>query len=303
MNTFSQQSLQPHPEINGLRGEIKRFGATLTDLIVQRDYLRRAVLPGIAAEYQLKIGHLETRAFWLDCELRALRRRIELAQAMLNRGDELCYRCIEQQINQEFESWRAVITEKQRQVRQAREHEAAPKMTAADAKKLQTLYRNLAKKLHPDIANDDGERARELWRQTAEAYHDGDAATLEALWLIVENQTATAAAKLPDSLETLREKRAKMFAAVVKTNHEIAAIRREAPYIWQNVLSDAAEVARRQTAAETAIKNLREYRLQLTAHWAFVMQSAKDGDLVPTEPPALVPEETAEHSNDFPEFL
>lgn len=90
MNSSSQQSLQPHPEKAALNSEIERFGETLTQLVVQRDYLRRTVLPGIAAEYQLKIGHLETRAFWLDCELRALKRRIELAQAIINQGEKPC---------------------------------------------------------------------------------------------------------------------------------------------------------------------------------------------------------------------
>lgn len=303
MNSFPQQSLQPHPESIALRGEIERFGETLTNLIVQRDYLQRSVLPNIAAEYTLKIGHLETRAFWLDCELRALKRRIELAQSALNAGDKPCYRCIEARITREFEEWRATIAEKQRQIRAAREYHEAPKMSAEKAKKLQTLYRSLAKKLHPDVSGEQTERARNLWQQTADAYRDGDVATLEALWLIIENQIETFAADKTHTIEFLREKREKLFQAIVKINDEIRKIRQETPYIWQNILSDEAEVERRRVAAETAIKNLREYRFRLTAHWALVMQSAKDGELVPDEPPALAKEDTTESETDFPEFL
>lgn len=294
MTSSSQQSLQLHPEKAALLGEIEQFGETLTNLIVRRDHLQRSILPQIAAEYQLKIGHLETRVFWLDCELRALKRRIELAQAMLNAGDKPCYQCIEQQINCEFAKWRAAITEKQRAVRVARSFAAAPKMTHKEAKKLHTLYRSLAKKLHPDVAGEQGERAVQLWRQTADAYRAGDTATLEALWLIVENNAEVVAINNSHTLESVREKRHKLLQIIIRINDEIYQIRRAAPYIWQNILCDESEVRRRRLAAAQAIEDLHKYRLQLTEHWATVMQSAKDGEFVPNKPPALVAEETGD---------
>ena len=303
MNLSSRQSLQPHPEKLRLSSEIERFGETLTQLIVQRDYLQRSVLLGIAAEYQLKIGHLETRAFWLDCELRALRRRIELAQAQLNSGEKPCYQNIEQQINREFAEWRANIAAKQRELAAAREFDHAPKMSREDFKKLHTLYRNLAKKLHPDVTGETSERARKLWQQTADAYRDADAATLEALWIIVENQSAAPETAQSDTLENLGEKREKLFAAIIQVNDEIAKIRQAAPYIWQNILCDEGEIIRRRQAAISVIEDLRRSRLELTKHWATVMQSAKNPGNAPREPPALVAEETAETRTTFPEFL
>lgn len=268
--------LQTHPEINTVRRDCERLNEALTELILQRDYLQRTVLPSIAAEYALKIGHLEYRVFWTDCELRALKRRIELAQAMLNRGDASCYECVEKQINQEFARWREQIADR-REIKRAKEFAEAPKISGADSKRLHALYRNLAKRLHPDL-NETTVRREKLWQQTSEAYQTGDLPALETLWLIVENNVELNGEineiNSSHTLAAWQQKKARLLTIVEQINDEIADLRRQTPHLWQNILSDERAVTNRQNELQRELFALQTRRLDLTKLWATVMQSA-----------------------------
>ena len=55
--------------------------------------------------------------------------------------------------------------------------------------RLKSVYRKLAQALHPDLATEETEIARELWHETQEAYKTRDLGVLEMLWSVILIQT------------------------------------------------------------------------------------------------------------------
>lgn len=294
------QTLTIHPQAEKTRSENRRLQTELARLIVERDRLRQTIVPHIQAEYQSKIGVLEWRAFQMDCETRAMLRRIEMARAMLNRGDQPCYKCIEQDIETEFAAWREQIKKQAKEIKAAKARENLPTLSLAASRELQTLYRNLAFLLHPDIVGESDERRRKLWLQTAEAYKNGDLATLRTIRLIAGSETETpenlAAENDSSLLEALQNRQAKLKKTCEKLLEEINDIKTTAPYIWHETLDDDEKVAERQNELHRQISVLREQRIQMTTAWAEIMRFAKDRESIeiPDEPPDLFAEETEE---------
>src|SRR5947209_11084372 len=162
-----------HPEAVALRAENEALRDELAKLITNRDYLTTTVLPAIDAEYNLKSGGLEYEAFMLECQVRRARRRLELAQSYINCNESIPSASIESTLDDEFSQWQAKIEEMRRGIEVARAFERAPCLSATETRELQTLYRQLAKRLHPDLNPHQQERERNLWLQVTDAYRDG----------------------------------------------------------------------------------------------------------------------------------
>ena len=297
MSPTGNSNIIIHPQAENYRRQNRRLQAEIARLIAERDMLQQTVVPHIQAEYQIKIGALEWRVFQMDCACAAMLRRIEMAQAILNRGDAPCYKYIEQEIETEFTAWREKIEKQAREIKEAKRRLSCPTLSRAESRELQTLYRRLAFLLHPDIIGANCERRQKLWLQAAASYRNGDLATLRALRLIVEDESGTIEALADEKglsvLEVLRNRQTELKKTCEKLLDEIKEIKTTAPYIWLEILDDDEAVAKRQSELREQISVLREKRLQLTTLWAEIMRFAKDREQVqiPPEPPDIFVEE------------
>lgn len=287
------QTLTIHPQAEKISGENRQLQTELARLIVERDRLRQTIVPHIQAEYTSKIGVLEWRVFQMDCETRAMLRRIEMARAMLNRGDQPCYKCIEQDIEAEFAAWRERIKTQAKEIKEAKRKLEAPTLSRAESRELQTIYRQLAFLLHPDIVGDGNDERHKLWLQTAEAYKNGDLQTLRTIRLIAGDDSETpenfSDEKDSSLLETLRNRQAELKKTCENLLEEINEIKVTAPYIWHKILDDDEAISERQNDLHRQISILRQQRQQMTTAWAEIMRFAKDRNavVIPDEPPDL----------------
>ena len=291
MKTSVISSLTVHPQAAHFRSQNRHLQSEIARLIVERDDLKFSILPNIEAEYRLKIGAFEWRVFQMNCEMRAMLRRIEMAQAMLNRGDEPCFRCIETEIETEFAVWREQIEQKSREIKAAKVRENLPVLSRRESRELQTLYRKLAFLLHPDIAGNSDERRQKLWLQTSEAYRNSDLQTLRTIRFLIGNVTEAEVSNSENQsiLEILQIRCAELKQTCEKFLDEIYEIKSSAPYLWHEILDDAAQLEKIQANLREKIEIQREKRRQLTTHWAEIMRFAKDREIVemPVEPPDI----------------
>lgn len=239
--------LEPHREAVCLRGENSLLREELAKLITDRDYLTTTVLPTIEAEYNLKIGCLEFEAFALDCDVRRARRQLELANSYLNRNQPIPFETIERELDDEFRCWQAKIDEMRSDVEGAHAFELTPCLSASETRELQTLYRRLAKRLHPDLNPRQTERERNLWLQVADAYRDGALEELRTLNLLVGDESTAETGDDPNSsvLDALRRRRDELRAHIERALAQLAHIKLNAPYTLQEKLNDVAGLAAR----------------------------------------------------------
>jgi hypothetical protein len=253
--------LETHREAFALRAENKALRDELAKLITDRDYLTMTVLPAIEAEYNLKIGGLEYEAFTLECWVRRARRRLELAQSYINRNERVLSANIESALDDEFSQWQAKIEEMRRSLEEAQAFEQCPRLSATATRELQTLYRQLAKRLHPDLNPRQPERERNLWLQVADAYRDADLEELRALSLLLDGEPPPAAASgaLSSVLDTLRCRRDELRAHIARALALAAHIKTTPPYTLQQKLNDELWLATRAAELREKIALLKEH--------------------------------------------
>lgn len=288
MKTPVNVNLTVHPQAADLRRRSRELQSGIASLIVERDQLKHSTVPQIFAEYQVKVGALELRVFEFECEIRAMIRRIELAQAALNRGKKPSYKNIEAEIKTEFAAWREKIAQQMQAIKEAKALQEMPVMSAAESRELQNTYRRLAFLLHPDIIGSADERRQKFWLQAADAYRYGDLQTLRTILLLVETDAPEngASDKSAGILETLKMRHAELKALCEKMLDEIAEIKATAPYILHKILDDKLQLEKVQNDLNDQIEQLRYKRRQLISHWAEIMRFAEDKQDVeiPAEP-------------------
>lgn len=257
--------IAPHPEAVALRVETNALREELAKLITDRDYLTTTVLPTIEAEYNLKIGGLEYEAFILECRVRRARRRLELARSYLNRSERIPPAVIESVLDDEFREWRIKIEEMRRSLEAAYAFERASCLSASETRELQTLYRQLAKRLHPDLNPLQKERERNLWLQVAEAYRNGELEELRALNLLLDTETSApdASDARPSMLDALRRRRDELRAHIERALAQLAHIKSTPPYTLRRKLCDGPWLAARTAELREQIALLKEHCLAL----------------------------------------
>ncbi|CAN5643731.1 hypothetical protein BH20ACI4_BH20ACI4_07860 [soil metagenome] len=109
MKISANSNIIIHPQAEKYRNQNRQLQFEASRLLAGRDTLKNSTVPQIRAEYQCKIGALELRVFQLECEVRAFIRRIEMANAKLNRGEKPRFREIEKEIKTEFADWQKII--------------------------------------------------------------------------------------------------------------------------------------------------------------------------------------------------
>ncbi|WP_315444540.1 hypothetical protein [uncultured Selenomonas sp.] len=232
------------------------------------------------ARYTEAFGALEQQCYAAFVRSSELRRRIALARAYMNRGAEPDAAAIDAQIVQEFHEYE----EKLRQMEAERERAAkilkAEELTDVDAKRLKHLYRQLAKKLHPDLQPEQSAEMKRLWQGAMDAYALGDLARLEILAAIVESKYADADAAAPgDGQDASTSMLEEMRAALKRTEERIrkccAALERleqEHPFKHRALLENPRAIDERKDELKRQIAHYMAECKELEMQLAMMMQ-------------------------------
>lgn len=179
------------PEAEKRRERYDELSDEFIKLVSEREELVGTVIPNVEAEYQLKIGRKEYELFCLKVEISRIKRKIDLVQACVNRGQKADLKVINGQLDEEFEQWRKDMEELGEKVKRAEAFHDADKMSAKAAERLRSLFRSMVRQLHPDINPDWTEEAKHLWMRVVEAYERADLKELEVLATLVEGELGT----------------------------------------------------------------------------------------------------------------
>jgi hypothetical protein len=230
---------QIHPRINELHAECENLSEGLAGLIVERDHLKNQVLPMIDIEYTTKFGEIIKCLLTLEYESGAMKRRIELVQANLNRGETVAPNLIESQIETEFHAFLSKINEQEIKNRQAEFVSNSGFLSVADSREIQTIYRKSAKKLHPDFVGNDSKQHHEIWLQVAAAYQNTDLQTLRSLDLVIDSLLQNEATlQTENSIEVLENRQEKLLAQTKLILNEISKIRKSEKFELAEKLED-----------------------------------------------------------------
>lgn len=271
--------LKIHPIIFELRTECENLREGLAGLIVERDRLKNKFLPLVEIEYAAKLGELMKCLLTLEYESRAMKRRIELVQAKINRNEPINPAEIESRIQCEFQDFLDKIEKQEIKNREAEFLERCEYLSAEESRELQTLYRRLAKKLHPDFAENRTAKHQEIWLQVSAAYQENDLETLRSFDLVIDALLETETVfQTESSLEILEKQKSKIKDQTEKIIREVAEIRISEKFrVWEN-LNDAVWCEKQRESLCRQIKDENKLLQKLTEIFQNLLSEIRSDD-------------------------
>jgi len=243
-----------HPDYLALDERCDLLREELLELILEKDELVTTIIPNIEAEFQLKIGCLAFERFCLQTEINKSKRIIEIIQTAINHKDIVSASEIENRLKLEFSEWEERLKENLRMIEKARMIEKS-RLSVEESQRICELYRNLVKKLHPDINPELYSRNTSLWVQIQEAYNNSDTSSLEALWLVVQGEGETPGEDV-SQIEQLKEKEGCLKIRIREVKKDIAELASSHPYTLKDKLADLSWVEEQQRNMKEEIAEL-----------------------------------------------
>ncbi len=230
--------------------------------------------PILTARYLTTLGDLEYRLMELQVGALALRRRIELARARLNRGLRLTasdLAAIENEVAAELLAWRNTLQQKERDIAIAGlVLDSLTMVPPVEVQRIKSAYRKLARLLHPDVSPENAALFDAHWANVQQAYRAMDVALLEAILHLVEYEAGQVAiGETTESVERLQ-------VLVVEQARRLAQLRAGPPFCYAALLDNAEWVAGKRAELERAIVQEAERLAALVSHYAEIRSGMEE---------------------------
>ena len=227
------------------------------ELLLMRDQVRKEA--GQAWTLYVRIfGQLMTEIFEEKVACIRLKKLIAYYQAAANRGEKIDADALEKKLEKEMAAHQAEL---RRMIEEHRKCAEAGTSTYYEVERSKTLYRRLAKLLHPDIRPETDRESilMDLWIRITEAYGHNDVKALAELEVLARKALKDLAidgvtnVDIPDLEERIG-----------KVREEIEDIQSREPYTYRVLLEDAEETEKKKQELQKELEEYRNYHKELT---------------------------------------
>jgi hypothetical protein len=244
--------------------------------LLKRDFLLKTLKPNLESLYYLEIGVKEYELLKIRLEASSCKRKIELIQSRLNRGESADIAEIDKIIKQEFVQWQIDINLLSQTIDDSKKR-LGSLMSEADSKEIRHLYRELAKRLHPDLNANFSRRDRTLWNQTQKAYEDSNLLELRLLYTLINNKDFVIEEK--SERTSLEERIVNIQNLLLELLKEINSIKSVHPFTIEDNLQKPEWVNAKKSEYDTIIEGYKPYLENLEFHLVNLMLVVKNGQL------------------------
>ena len=224
-------------------------------LLLERDNYRCLAEQYLRA-YIREFGQLMTDVFEKKISCIEKKKTIAFCQMYANRGEPVDLNALNGYITAEMAEYR-------KQLEDMIAHNNACKgigtVSESDLLKIKHIYRNIAKKFHPDIfpATAENEKLRELWNRVVSAYNRNDLKEISELEILVSKALAAEGRNYDDiDIPDIDDK-------ITSLEKEIHGIISTDPYRYKFLLEDDALVAEKKTALQKEFDEYIAYEKEL----------------------------------------
>lgn len=274
-----------HPEYAGRGRRIEALRLELAEVFDRHIELRFDVLPALRARYEQIFGELERQVQTRTLDRSRRRRMVELFALKLDRGEKLDARIVElvmKAVGAEFQriSDRAERTHGERRRASAGRPAAAreedsPRTRADECRR---LYRQLARRLHPDLCGADNALTGRYWHLAQEGYLGHDLQLLRSITHLV-SEVARETPTGPDAF-VAEEKR--LRRSIDAERAQIESLTIAEPYSIREDLDDEQWTAERKRAFEQELAAIETEIEKCNGFLDPILATAKDAS-----PPAV----------------
>lgn len=227
------------------------------ELLLRKNDLKKECLH-LELEYTRVFGELIIAVFKKKIECVQKKKAIEFCQMAINHGEIPDESQLVEFIKQE------TLQMQQHLEQMISEYDSAKDftiLTESELLKIKTIYRRIAKQIHPDINPhvQESERLKELWYQVVSAYNRNDLEALNELEVLIAKELSgitgeVTAVQIPD-----------IENRIAALEEEIGHIMDTDPYQYKFMLADKEAVGAKKDDLTRELNTYLEYSAQLDA--------------------------------------
>jgi len=224
-------------------------------LLLERDQAQKEA-GQIWTAYQKEFGQMIAEIYEVKLDCIKYKKTIAYYQRAINHGGVVDADAMQEYLDREMEVYYANLKRMLDDNARCRD---AKSSTAYEVQRSKTLYRRLAKILHPDInpATDQYDELMELWNRIVYAYGHNDVKALAELEVLTHKALADI------GLDKVKVFIPKIDDRIAELRDEIIMIHTTEPYIYGELLKDEEAVERKKKELADEMREYKEYREQL----------------------------------------
>ena len=236
-------------------------------LLNDKDVLLNWGKPQLEALYATKIGVHQIEKLKQQLHIKALKRKIELVQSAISKGEEFNANEIELAVAAELANAELKIMGQVAALENAKNiltNLHSPERSA----ELRKIFKQLAKQLHPDANPQLTAEQMDIWHLVKDAYETGDVEKLKALQVVYEkeiNQLKNGLDELTEDELSLRNNA--LTEGIRLLNEELKNIRSQFPFTIEQQIKDEEWVAAEVAGLQKELAQLKEYENELQQHY------------------------------------
>ncbi len=237
-------------------------------LLLERDQLRKDA-GSIWVSYTQIFGQLIADVYEKKIDCIKLKKTIAYYQTALNHGGVVDQDAMQKYLDQEMAAYNAEL---KRMLEQNEQSKKARTSSPYEVQRAKTLYRRLAKLIHPDInpETDRQDTLKELWQRILTAYGHNDVKELSELEILTRKALEELGAgairiDIPDIEDKIDELKA-----------EIQNIQSTEPYTYKDLLENEEAVEKKKTELTEELASYKKYQEELEE---IINQMLRDGGI------------------------
>lgn len=202
--------------------------------------------------YLMNFGGLINKKFELNLEYRKIKAKLNKIISALNSNIQVDLNKIDIELDIELEIFQKEVKDFKEKLKNSKDYFNSPLLTDEEAKEVKSIFRYLAKKLHPDIVGDIGEKAEQLWQQVLDAYDNNNLVTLIVIKDIFDgNENINSKNKI-----NLDEQIEKIKNAISNIEKNILKAKNEFPFNIEDKLYDKDFIENKKLELSSELKTL-----------------------------------------------
>lgn len=224
-------------------------------LQLKRDTMLHTERPNLQALYLSRIGYLQYDLFSIETDIARLKMEAKLIQSYINRNAAINFDEVDQELEEATKMFHEQLEEQQARIKAAHEYLAAPRLNEKEHAEFKRLYRDIVKRLHPDLNNHLTAEEKELFVEAQQAHKWGDLEMMRTLHEQLTNMeiSTPVSSDLADEVGRLKK-------LVEEQSEKLRKLREEFPFNQRDLLDDEHKIAERQAELRKQIADKKQER-------------------------------------------
>ena len=225
------------------------------ELLSKRDELKKKAYQ-YYRDYIREFGDLILTIFQLKIECIKKKKTIEFYQRALNQGGVVDRDALDKYLAEEMEAYQKQLDEMVKENEASKDFEPISEM---DLLRIKSIYRKLAKLIHPDInpLTNESEELMDLWNRVVIAYQCNQLKEIQELEVLVHKALEQMGVdELEIDIPNITEK----IDGLLKEIHDIETTD---PYMYKYLLSDEEAIQEKKKSLNEELEEYQDYSKQL----------------------------------------